>query len=64
MNGHKRGAVLENRKRAQKTFDVEKYRKDFPIFTHKGYRNPLIYLYNGATNQKPKAVNNVLTPYC
>ncbi|OGW86379.1 MAG: cysteine sulfinate desulfinase [Omnitrophica bacterium RIFCSPHIGHO2_02_FULL_46_11] len=63
MNGHKRGAVLENRKRAQKTFDVEKYRKDFPILTQKVYGKPLIYLDNAATTQKPKAVINVLTQY-
>jgi len=37
-------------------FDVEKIRKDFPVLQQKVYGNPLIYLDNGATTQKPSAV--------
>ena len=37
-------------------FDVEKIRKDFPILQKKVYGNSLIYLDNGATSQKPRAV--------
>ena len=37
-------------------FDVEKIRKDFPILQKKVYGHSLIYLDNGATSQKPRAV--------
>lgn len=37
-------------------FDVEKIRKDFPVLQQKIYGNPLIYLDNGATSQKPRVV--------
>jgi len=37
-------------------FDVEKIRKDFPVLQKIVYGNPLIYLDNGATSQKPSAV--------
>jgi len=37
-------------------FDVEKIRKDFPVLQQKVYGNPLIYLDNGATSQKPLSV--------
>ncbi len=37
-------------------FDVEKIRKDFPVLQQKVYGNPLIYLDNGATSQKPRVV--------
>jgi len=34
-------------------FDVHTIRNDFPILQQKVYNNPLIYLDNGATTQKP-----------
>ena len=37
-------------------FDVEEIRKDFPVLQQKVYGNPLIYLDNGATSQKPRVV--------
>ena len=37
-------------------FDVEKIRKDFPVLQQEVYGNPLIYLDNGSTSQKPSAV--------
>lgn len=37
-------------------FDVEKIRKDFPILSRTIYDKPLVYLDNGASAQKPKAV--------
>jgi len=37
-------------------FNVKKIRKDFPILKRKIYGQPLIYLDNGATTQKPKIV--------
>ena len=37
-------------------FDVEAIRKDFPILAEKVYGKPLVYLDNGASAQKPRAV--------
>ncbi len=36
--------------------DVQKIRKDFPILTKKIHGNPLVYLDNAATTQKPRVV--------
>lgn len=36
--------------------DIDKIRKDFPILDVKIYGNPLIYLDNAATTQKPRCV--------
>ena len=38
------------------TFDVERIRADFPILSREVYGKPLVYLDNGASAQKPKAV--------
>ncbi len=37
-------------------YDISKVRADFPILERKVYGKPLIYLDNGATTQKPRAV--------
>ncbi len=37
-------------------YDVEKIRADFPILSRKVYGKPLVYLDNGASAQKPRAV--------
>lgn len=37
-------------------YDVEKIRQDFPILSREVYGKPLVYLDNGASAQKPKAV--------
>jgi cysteine desulfurase / selenocysteine lyase len=37
-------------------FDVQAVRRDFPILSEKVHGHPLIWLDNGATTQKPKAV--------
>ncbi len=39
-----------------KAFDVEKIRKDFPILSRRMNGQPLVYLDNAATSQKPHAV--------
>ncbi|MFV0331152.1 MAG: aminotransferase class V-fold PLP-dependent enzyme [Dysgonomonas sp.] len=36
--------------------DIDKIRSDFPILSTTVYGNPLVYLDNGATTQKPKCV--------
>jgi cysteine desulfurase / selenocysteine lyase len=38
------------------TYDVAKIRRDFPILGEEIYGNPLVYLDNGASAQKPSAV--------
>jgi cysteine desulfurase/selenocysteine lyase len=47
--------------------DIKDIRADFPILSRKVYDNPLIYLDNGATTQKPHividALNEVYTSY-
>ncbi|HEY7670018.1 MAG TPA: aminotransferase class V-fold PLP-dependent enzyme, partial [Hyphomicrobium sp.] len=37
-------------------YDVEAIRADFPILTQKIHGKPLVYLDNGASAQKPRAV--------
>jgi len=37
-------------------FDVEAVRRDFPILSREVYGKPLVYLDNGASAQKPRAV--------
>lgn len=37
-------------------YDVEAVRRDFPILTKQVYGKPLVYLDNGASAQKPRAV--------
>ena len=48
-----RNARMENTMTA---YDVEAIRKDFPILSKQVYGNPLVYLDNGASAQKPQAV--------
>jgi len=49
--------------RPKTEFEVEKYRKDFPILDRKVYGKPLIYLDNAATTQKPQPVIDTLNRY-
>ena len=42
-------------------FDVERVRADFPILATKVYGKPLVYLDNGASAQKPRAVIDAMT---
>jgi len=44
-------------------FDVETIRKDFPILRTKVHGNPLVYLDNAATSQKPQVVIDALVRY-
>jgi len=41
---------------AQTAYDVEAVRADFPILSREVYGKPLVYLDNGASAQKPRAV--------
>jgi len=44
-------------------FDVEKFRRDFPILQQQVYGKPLVYLDNAATAQKPSLVIETLDQY-
>ena len=46
-----------------KTFDVDLARKEFPILQQEINGNPLTYLDNAATTQKPEAVINAVCDY-
>jgi cysteine desulfurase/selenocysteine lyase len=49
---------------AQRGFDVNKIRKDFPVLSRKTKTGiPLIYLDSAATSQKPKAVIEAMNSY-
>ena len=43
--------------------DVAVIRKDFPILARQVNGNPLVYLDNGASSQKPEAVINAISKY-
>ncbi len=44
-------------------YDVEKVRRDFPILERRIGEQPLVYLDNAATSQKPRQVIETLTNY-
>jgi cysteine desulfurase/selenocysteine lyase len=48
---------------AARGFDVEKLRRDFPILEQRVHGNPLVYLDNAATSQKPQAVIDAISRY-
>ena len=45
------------------SFDVNSVRNDFPILKQRVNGNPLVYLDNGATSQKPQAVIDAIVEY-
>src|SRR5215213_989840 len=55
--------VAEIPKPKSSAFDPLKVRNEFPILQTKVYGNPLVYLDNGATTQKPRAVIDAITRY-
>lgn len=44
-------------------FDVQQVRRDFPILERRVHDQPLVYLDNAATSQKPRAVVDALVRY-
>ncbi len=44
-------------------FDVDRFRKDFPILNEQVHGKPLVYLDNAATAQKPKQVIETIDAY-
>ena len=47
-------------KLAEAPYDVDAIRADFPILSRKVYGKPLVYLDNGASAQKPRAVIDIM----
>src|SRR5439155_25117859 len=45
------------------SYDVHRVRADFPILHTKSHGKPLVYLDNGATTQKPRAVIEAIKHY-
>lgn len=56
-------AELNTPKPTGKTFDVEAVRAQFPILSREVDGNPLVYLDNAATTQKPQCVIDALVDY-
>ncbi|MBD1429651.1 cysteine desulfurase [Sphingobacterium sp. DN04309] len=54
---------IENLEHKLEKFDIHKVRADFPILKREVNGKPLVYLDNGATTQKPKAVIDAITNY-
>ena len=48
---------------AAATFDVQKIREDFPILAETVHGQPLVYLDNANTTQKPRQVLDALDHY-
>ena len=48
---------------ASVAFDVHRVREDFPLLRQQVHGQPLVYLDNAATSQKPQAVIDTLTRY-
>src|SRR5437763_16903041 len=55
--------VEEQPRTAVKLFDPHSVRRDFPILSTTVDGRPLIYLDNGATTQKPRAVIDAISHY-
>jgi cysteine desulfurase / selenocysteine lyase len=50
-----------DQKASSAPYDVEAIRRDFPILAREVYGKPLVYLDNGASAQKPKAVIDAIS---
>jgi len=55
--------VVSGKAASFRDFDVEKIRSDFPVLHREVNGNPLTYLDNGASSQKPKQVIDRMTRY-
>jgi len=55
--------VARGAERVSTWFDVDKVRRDFPILKQQIRGNPLVYLDNAATSQKPQAVIDAITHF-
>jgi len=55
--------ISTQKSRLVKSFDVYSIRNDFPILKQMIKKNPLVYLDNAATSQKPQMVIDAMTKY-
>ena len=55
--------LQQSKKEIMTGFDVERIRQDFPILHQEVHGNPLVYLDNAATSQKPQQVIAALDHY-
>ncbi len=55
--------VIKEDRTATMEFDIEIIRKDFPILSQKVNGQPLVYLDNAASSQKPLAVIDAISDY-
>ncbi len=55
--------LINTEKIVKRRFIVDEIRKEFPILSRMVNGNPLVYLDNAATTQKPQAVIDALTNY-
>ena len=44
-------------------FDIDRVRADFPILSRQVHGQPLVYLDNAATSQKPQCVIDAISHY-
>ncbi len=54
-------AAIMDTRIIQSGYDVDAIRQDFPILSREVYGKPLVYLDNGASAQKPRAVIDMIT---
>ncbi len=55
--------VVMNHEKDRVSFEVEKYRKDFPVLKERVHGKPLVYFDNAATTQKPHFVIDTVHRY-
>jgi cysteine desulfurase/selenocysteine lyase len=55
--------AVEQSLAAEKSFDVERIRQDFPILTRQVHGRPLVYLDSANTSQKPQVVLDTIDEY-
>ncbi len=54
---------MKTEAQVENLFDVEKYRRDFPVLSRLVNGKPLVYFDNGATTQKPQQVIDSIVDY-
>jgi len=57
------GTANKEARIAEKSFNIDLIRKDFPILRQRVHGKPLVYLDNAATTQKPQVVIETLNKY-
>ncbi len=60
---HTRSRLAPKKTTALPKLEVARVREDFPILKQTVHGNPLVYLDNAATTQKPQVVLDTLTRY-